>query len=65
MRETAPRRSEAIGFVREHRAATADKPFSHYVANNAVHSPFQAKAKDIVKYRGAYDQGWTRVREAR
>ena len=56
---------KAIGFVRDHRAASPDKPFFLYVANNAVHAPFQAKAKDIAKYRGAYDQGWTRVREAR
>ena len=55
----------AIGFVREHRASSPDKPFFLYVANNAVHAPFQAKAKDIAKYRGRYDQGWTRVREAR
>ena len=56
---------KAIGFVREHRSASPDKPFFLYVANNAVHAPFQAKAKDIAKYRGAYDQGWTRVRESR
>ena len=56
---------KAMGFVREHRAASPDKPFFLYVANNAVHAPFQAKAKDIAKYRGRYDQGWTRVREAR
>ena len=56
---------KAIGFVRDHRAASPDKPFFLYVANNAVHAPFQAKARDIAKYRGAYDQGWARVREAR
>ena len=55
----------AIGFVREHRASSPDKPFFLYIANNAVHAPFQAKAKDIARYRGRYDQGWTRVREAR
>ena len=56
---------KAIGFVREHRAASPDKPFFLYVANNAVHAPFQAKARDIAKYRGRYDVGWTAMREAR
>ncbi|PYM14960.1 MAG: arylsulfatase [Candidatus Rokuibacteriota bacterium] len=56
---------KAIAFVREHRVASPDTPFFLYVANNAVHAPFQAKAKDLAKYRGRYDEGWTRIREAR
>lgn len=48
----------AIGFVREHRAATFDEPLSST-------SPVSDKAKDIAKYRSAYDQGRTRVREVR
>ncbi|MCC6176537.1 MAG: arylsulfatase [Chloroflexi bacterium] len=54
-----------IQFVKELRASSATKPFFLYIANNAVHAPFQAKTDDLARYRGRYDAGWTAIREAR
>ena len=56
---------EAIGFVKNLRASSPDKPFLLYLAHNAVHAPLQAKPEDLAKYRGRYDAGWTNIREAR
>lgn len=56
---------KAIGFVREVRTASPERPFFLYVANNAVHAPLQAKPNDLRKYRGHYDAGWTALRQAR
>ncbi|WP_242605972.1 arylsulfatase [Frankia sp. Cppng1_Ct_nod] len=55
---------EAIGLVKGLRA-NSDRPFFLYLAHPAVHGPLQAKAGDIAKYRGRYDQGWDAVREDR
>jgi arylsulfatase A-like enzyme len=41
------------------------KPFFHYIALNAPHYPLQAKKKDIEKYRGRYDSGWSVIRKTR
>jgi arylsulfatase A-like enzyme len=41
------------------------KPFFHYIAFNAPHYPLQAKKKDIEKYRGRYDSGWSDIRKTR
>lgn len=57
--------NEAIGFVRNLRTSSPDKPFFLYLAHNAVHAPLQAKPDDLAKYRGRYDAGWTSMREAR
>jgi arylsulfatase A-like enzyme len=57
--------TQALRFVQELRESRADKPFFLYVANTAMHSPLQAKAVDLAKYRGRYDAGWTTVRAAR
>ena len=43
----------------------AGKPFFAMLAFQAVHSPLQAPAEDIARYRGRYDAGWTQVRQAR
>lgn len=55
----------AIRYLKELRAASTDKPFLLYIAQNAVHAPLQAKPHDLAKYRGRYDAGWTAIREAR
>jgi arylsulfatase A-like enzyme len=55
----------AARFVREHRAAAADKPFFLYVAYTAAHWPMHALKRDVEKYRGKYDGGYTPVRQAR
>ncbi|XOV89266.1 MAG: arylsulfatase [Pseudomonadota bacterium] len=42
--------------------ATSAKPFFSYVAFGATHSPHQAPAEFIEKYRGRYDAGWDVIR---
>lgn len=56
---------KAIGFVADIRNQDPDRPFFLYIANNAVHSPLQAKEQDLAKYRGRYDAGWDSIRAAR
>ena len=56
---------QAITMIKGLRAHDADKPFLLYLAHNAVHGPLHAKAADIEKYRGRYDQGWDAVRGSR
>lgn len=46
-------------------ALAARKPFFLYLAFNAPHSPVQAPAADIAKYRGKYKAGWDKLREQR
>jgi arylsulfatase len=55
----------AVRFIKEHEAATPDKPFFIYVAYTAAHWPMHALEKDIAKYRGEYDSGYGTIREAR
>jgi len=53
----------AIEFVGDLRAVDADKPFFLYLATGACHSPHQAPAEWIARYRGAFDGGWDVWRE--
>lgn len=55
----------AIQFVTDQVSITPDKPYFLYVAFSAVHSPLQAPKKYIDMYKGVYDQGWDKIREAR
>jgi arylsulfatase A-like enzyme len=55
----------AISMIRETKASDPSKPFFLYFAHAAVHAPLHAKADDIQKYRGRYEQGWDVVRERR
>lgn len=41
------------------------KPFFAYLAFTAPHSPLQAPAEDIARYKGRYDGGWAALREER
>jgi arylsulfatase A-like enzyme len=56
---------QAISMIREVKTAQPDRPFFLYFSHAAVHAPLHAKQTDIDKYRGRYDEGWDRVREAR
>ncbi|MFE6070947.1 arylsulfatase [Streptomyces sp. NPDC056525] len=56
---------QAISMVKSLRAHEPDKPFFLYLAHNAVHGPLQAKAEDIARHRGRYDEGWDVLRERR
>jgi arylsulfatase A-like enzyme len=55
----------AITMIRERKASNPQKPFFLYFAHGAVHAPLHAKPDDIEKYRGRYEEGWDRLRDAR
>ncbi len=55
----------AVRFLREEKQAHPDKPFFLYLAYNAPHSPIQAPADQVAKYRGKYLKGWDVLRRAR
>jgi len=54
-----------IGFLAEHAAKHAARPFFLYLAFNAPHFPLQAPAADIDRYQGRYGDGWEIVRAER
>ncbi|MCU1751995.1 arylsulfatase [Pseudomonas sp. 6D_7.1_Bac1] len=55
--------SKAIDYISAGRQD--GKPFFAYLGFQANHIPVQAPRDFIDKYRGAYDKGWTALREAR
>jgi arylsulfatase len=55
----------AIAMIRESKASDPDKPFFLYHSQAAVHAPLHAKATDIARHDGRYDEGWDVVRERR
>ncbi|MEZ5141781.1 MAG: arylsulfatase [Acidimicrobiales bacterium] len=55
----------AIEMIREVKAADPAKPFFCYVAHGAVHAPLHARADDIDRHRGRFDEGWDVLRERR
>ena len=57
--------NRAIRWMKEHYASEPEHPFFLYAAFNAPHMPIQAKAQDIEKYKGCYNQGWNAFRQAR
>jgi len=52
----------ATRFIREHKE---NNPFFLYVAYTAAHWPMHALEKDIDKYRGKYDEGYSAIRKKR
>lgn len=48
----------AIEFVGDLRAVDVDKPFFLYLCPGACHSPHQAPAPWIDRYKGRFDAGW-------
>jgi arylsulfatase len=55
---------QATACVRDLRVADPDKPFFLYFCTGACHSPHQSPAEWRERYRGAFDGGWDRWREA-
>jgi arylsulfatase A-like enzyme len=53
----------AIGFLRDHRAAAPDKPWFMYLCPGAGHSPHQVDAAWADRYRGRFDMGYERYRD--
>jgi arylsulfatase len=54
----------AIEQLADLRAVDAQRPFFLYFATGACHSPHQAPAEWIARYRGHFDCGWDAWREA-
>ncbi len=55
----------AIGFLKDHAANHAAKPFFLYLAFIAPHFPLHAPQEDIARYRDEYTEGWEVVRQRR
>jgi arylsulfatase A-like enzyme len=56
--------SRAIEYLDDLRHVDVDKPWLLYLATGACHSPHQAPAEWIARYRGRFDGGWDWWREA-
>jgi arylsulfatase len=54
----------AIEWIGDLRAVDVDKPFFLYFCPGACHSPHQAPAPWIERYRGRFDAGWDEWRRA-
>jgi arylsulfatase A-like enzyme len=56
--------NQAIAWVRYQQALTPDKPFFVYYAPGATHAPHHVPKEWADKYKGRFDQGWDKLREA-
>jgi arylsulfatase A-like enzyme len=54
---------EAIGYMRQLKAAAPDKPFFVYYVPGGSHSPHQPTQEWIDKFKGKFDMGWNVMRE--
>lgn len=54
---------KAIGWIRQQRSLTPDKPFFMYWAPGATHAPHHVWPEWSDRYRGVFDSGWDRLRE--
>jgi arylsulfatase len=50
----------AVDFIEHH---NGDQPFFIYISYTAAHGPMHARAEDIAKYKGRFDDGWDALRE--
>jgi arylsulfatase len=55
----------AVRYIEDHKREADGQPFFMYVAYTAAHWPMHALPKDIAKYEGKYDDGYTPARAAR
>ena len=55
----------AVSFLRQHAKDSPEKPLFLYVAYTTAHWPMHALPKDIAKYKGKYDEGFTPIRKKR
>jgi arylsulfatase len=54
---------KAIGWIRQQKALTPDKPFFVYFAPGATHAPHHVPPEWSEKYQGRFDHGWDALRE--
>ncbi|MDD1650345.1 MAG: sulfatase-like hydrolase/transferase, partial [Methylococcaceae bacterium] len=55
---------QAIHWVHFQQALTPDKPFFMYFAPGATHAPHHVPKDWIAKFKGQFDLGWDKLREA-
>jgi arylsulfatase len=55
---------QAINWMKAQQSMTPDKPFFMYFATGATHAPHHVSAEWIAKFKGKFDEGWDKVREA-
>lgn len=55
---------QAITWIQRQKSAAPDKPFFMHYATASGHSPHHAPKNWIAKFRGNFDTGWDRLREA-
>ena len=55
---------KAISWIGRQKALIPDKPFFAYFAPGACHAPHHVPGEWADKYKGAFDAGWDKVREA-
>lgn len=55
--------NQALGWVDDHDALAAQKPYFLYLATGAVHMPHHVPAEWIARNKGRYDKGWDVFRE--
>lgn len=56
---------QSIGYVKDHRIATPDKPFFLYLGFGACHFPFHAPKPYMEKYQGKFAKGHDALRPER
>jgi arylsulfatase A-like enzyme len=55
---------KAIAWVRQQKSLMPDKPFLMYFAPGATHAPHHVPPEWISRYKGRFDEGWDKQREA-
>src|SRR5512133_3794965 len=53
----------AIGWIRQQKSLTPDKPFFVYYAPGATHAPHHVPQEWIARWKGRFDKGWDKIRE--
>ena len=56
--------NQAINWIAAQQSMTPDKPFFVYFSLGAVHAPHHVSPEWSDKYKGQFDKGWDKVREA-
>lgn len=54
---------QALQMVRNKHSLVPERPFFLYLALGAMHSPHQAPAEYLQRFRGAFDEGWDVARQ--
>jgi arylsulfatase len=55
---------KAMAWVSQQKALAPDKPFFVYFAPGATHAPHHVPKEWADKYKGKFDSGWDKLREA-